>query len=224
MTLRTSADRAIQGVLFDFHNTLVHLAPTAKWIASVGGQDLAPARRELLADVLSTVWARADARWPGSPWDLTPAAHRQAFTVILQEDGGCSQSTADRFYDVMPNQWLLAPGAGRLLTDLRRSGMKLGVISNIGIDIRPTLEVFGILELLDAVVLSFEVGMVKPDPNIFRHAAHALGLRPAQCLMVGDTPAADGAASRTGMTALVVPMDVNGPRLELVAVLCRSDG
>jgi len=87
---------------------------------------------------------------------------------------------------------------------------------------RPALDDLGILDLVDAVVLSFEVGMVKPDPRIFRFVADALGLDPAECLMIGDSPTVDGAAGRAGMSALVVPMGVDGPRLDAVGALCGS--
>jgi len=51
---------------------------------------------------------------------------------------------------------------------------------------RPALDDLGILDLVDAVVLSFEVGMVEPDPRIFRFVEDALGLDPAECLLIGD--------------------------------------
>jgi epoxide hydrolase-like predicted phosphatase len=51
-------------------------------------------------------------------------------------------------------------------------------------------------ELFDAVVISGEVGMRKPEPGIFHHAAEALGLAPEQCVMVDDlTPNVKGAVA-----------------------------
>lgn len=41
-------------------------------------------------------------------------------------------------------------------------------------------------ELFDAVVISGEVGMRKPEPAIYRHAAAALGLDPGECVFVDD--------------------------------------
>ena len=51
--------------------------------------------------------------------------------------------------------------------------------------------------LLDHVFLSEEMGLVKPDPAFFAHAARAAGARPDECLMVGDSLVSDiaGAAS-----------------------------
>jgi FMN phosphatase YigB (HAD superfamily) len=43
----------------------------------------------------------------------------------------------------------------------------------------------------DAVILSFEVGPVKPDPAIFHLVCDGLGIQLAEILFVGDTPAAN---------------------------------
>ena len=41
-------------------------------------------------------------------------------------------------------------------------------------------------EIFDAVVISGEVGMRKPEPAIYRHAAEQLGVDPAECVFVDD--------------------------------------
>jgi len=210
----------VRGILFDFYDTLVHRGSLAAWVADSGGGDVAADERERVLAVLPDVWARAAARWPGSSWDLSPSEHRRAFTRVLREDGGCSPALARALYDSMPNQWQLAQGVAPLLTELCRNGLRIGIVSNIAIDIRPVLDQWGLLGQLDAVVLSFEVGMVKPDPAIFLLAAEAIGRHPAECLMVGDSPAIDGAASRVGMHSLIVPKGDAGPRLDAVAPLC----
>lgn len=221
MTLRAEDGSAgVRGVLFDFHNTLVHAGSLTAWVADSGGEDVAADERERVLAVLPDVWARADARWPGASWDLNPSEHRRAFTRVLQAEAGCSPALATALYNSMPNQWQLAQGVAPLFTRLCRNGIRIGIVSNIAIDIRPVLDQWGLLGLLDAVVLSFEVGMVKPDPAIFLLAAEAIDRHPAECLMVGDAPAIDGAASRVGMHSLIVPKGDAGPRLDAVAPLC----
>jgi len=57
----------------------------------------------------------------------------------------------------------------------------------------------------DAVILSYEVGLVKPDPAIFRLVCDRLGLQPAEILFVGDTPAADiEGPCAIGMSAMLI--------------------
>ena len=57
-------------------------------------------------------------------------------------------------------------------------------------------------ELFDGVVISCEVGMRKPEPEIFRHAAGLIGLPPAACVFVDDVEANIVAAQACGMTGV----------------------
>ena len=57
-------------------------------------------------------------------------------------------------------------------------------------------------ELFDSVVISCEVGMRKPEPEIFRHAAELIGLPPAACVFVDDVEANISAAEACGMTGV----------------------
>jgi len=44
----------------------------------------------------------------------------------------------------------------------------------------------GLRERMDAFFIADEVGMLKPDPELFRHACRVLGSEPARTAMVGD--------------------------------------
>jgi putative hydrolase of the HAD superfamily len=57
-------------------------------------------------------------------------------------------------------------------------------------------------ELFDAVVISCEVGLRKPDERIYRHAAAALGLDPAECVFVDDIAPNVRAAEAVGMVGI----------------------
>jgi HAD superfamily hydrolase (TIGR01509 family) len=56
--------------------------------------------------------------------------------------------------------------------------------------------------LFDAVVISGEVGMRKPEPEIFRYACERLDLAPAECVMVDDLPHNVAGAVAVGMVAV----------------------
>jgi FMN phosphatase YigB (HAD superfamily) len=57
----------------------------------------------------------------------------------------------------------------------------------------------------DAVVISYEVGLIKPDPAIFRLVCSRLELRPDQIFFVGDTQLADIEGPRSiGMPAMLI--------------------
>ncbi|MBY8851005.1 HAD family hydrolase [Saccharothrix sp. MB29] len=74
---------------------------------------------------------------------------------------------------------------------------------------------------VDSFTLSFEHGVVKPDPAIFRLALDDLGAEPDRTLVVGYRSTHDGAAVVSGLTTLLVPplRDVHDARLHHVAAL-----
>ncbi len=57
--------------------------------------------------------------------------------------------------------------------------------------------------LFDAVVISAEVGMRKPEEGIFLYAAQALGLEPRECVFIDDVEANIDAAVACGMTGVL---------------------
>jgi len=66
---------------------------------------------------------------------------------------------------------------------LRRAGVKIGLLSNSwGMDYDRT----GWDRLFDVTVISGEVGMRKPEPQIYLHTTAALGVEPADCVFVDD--------------------------------------
>jgi putative hydrolase of the HAD superfamily len=89
------------------------------------------------------------------------------------------------------------------LRSIRALGIRLGVVSNGRGDMqREKLEVLGVHDALDCVVISGELGVRKPDPRIFRHVLRAMNIAPEACWFVGDHPVHDVAGARgAGMTA-----------------------
>jgi putative hydrolase of the HAD superfamily len=75
----------------------------------------------------------------------------------------------------------------RLLADLLKRGFKLGVVSNGCGNVENLCADFGYTPFLSVIVDSRCVGLCKPDPAIFLHAAGKLRLDPAAILMVGDS-------------------------------------
>ena len=67
-----------------------------------------------------------------------------------------------------------------------RAGIKLAVVSNFDTRLRPLLASLGILHLFDAVVISAEIGVEKPNPTIFEAACQQLDVRPEAAVHVGD--------------------------------------
>lgn len=93
------------------------------------------------------------------------------------------------------------------LVDFTRSlrpHYKTALLSNVGYSVIETLFTEKELaELFDTVVLSGEVGMIKPYPEIYELTAARLGLRTEECVMIDDLPKNTEGAERTGMKGLV---------------------
>ena len=95
---------------------------------------------------------------------------------------------------------LPVPGMYDTIRTLRAAGFSTALLSNSwGCDEYPRSDFPG---LFDTVVLSGEVGMRKPEKEIFLHAAETLGLDPAECVFIDDMEANVAAAQACGMTGV----------------------
>ena len=95
---------------------------------------------------------------------------------------------------------LTVPAMYDLLRQLRAAGIRTCLLSNSWGPGDYPREDFP--ELFDAVVISHEVGMRKPERRIFLHAAELIGLSPSQCVFIDDIEANATAARECGMTAI----------------------
>jgi HAD superfamily hydrolase (TIGR01509 family) len=86
-----------------------------------------------------------------------------------------------------------------------RPQYKLALLSNVGRGVIDQL--FNdeeLHELFDTVVLSSEVGMIKPDPDIYRLTLQRMtGVAPDECIMIDDIPANTDGAEAVGMHGVV---------------------
>jgi putative hydrolase of the HAD superfamily len=84
----------------------------------------------------------------------------------------------------------------------RSAGIKTGLISNSwgdGLAYDPAL----MEELFDAVVISGDVGLHKPQPEIFHLGAERIGVAPEECVFVDDLRENCEGAEAVGMTAIL---------------------
>ena len=110
------------------------------------------------------------------------------------------------------------PGIIDLLGVLK-DRFSIGIVSNgPGSVQRKRLEISGLMEFLDLMVLSCEVGYAKPDPEILRYAMKLAGSKTYDTLLVGDSAGSDmGAANAAGVDFVFVRPDGDfsapGPRI-----------
>lgn len=98
--------------------------------------------------------------------------------------------------------------AHRLLDEVRRRGLRIGIVSNTFDPpelLHADLAGDGVSERVDAIAFSSEVGRRKPAPEIYRAVLEALGVEPTNALFVGDRVREDiqGPASLGMRTCLV---------------------
>ena len=90
-----------------------------------------------------------------------------------------------------------------LLQTLREKGLKTGLITNTFSDERDMILASSLYPLFDTAMISYEQGLSKPDPEIYRRAMQALNVAPEECLYVGDGGSHELQAARTlGMQAI----------------------
>jgi len=114
--------------------------------------------------------------------------------VVLREEWVKELTSAyvSAVFEVPP---YLNPGAEGVLLWLKNRGSRVGLICNTGITpgtaLRQLLAEGGMAGYFDVMIFSNEVGVRKPDPEIFHLAARELGVKPSQGVHVGDNLRAD---------------------------------
>jgi HAD superfamily hydrolase (TIGR01509 family) len=234
---RAGADARVTAVLFDFASTLFAPRPTAELLANAAavlGLELSEeesvelARRYLAAGVPGGPYPRVMPDHLASLYaqrDLSPHIHRAAYAGLLSSVAQPYPGLAEALYEevLTARGWVPYTDARSVIDTLERRGIQVGLVSNIGFDLRPILRPHGFGDLADTCTLSYEVHAVKPDPVIFRAALQKVGDHPARTVMVGDDPSADGGASALGMTTLILPVTPPGTPHGLVRVVLLTD-
>jgi len=133
---------------------------------------------------------------------------KEAGYRALVQSWGFDAALADRliahFWATYDGHCNLTDDVRRTLAELRRRGLKLGVITNGPSAMqRRKLRVLGLEHSFDAILVSEEEGVRKPDAEIFRRALARCGVDAHEALFVGDHPVADvEGAHRAGLLAV----------------------
>jgi len=97
------------------------------------------------------------------------------------------------------------------LRELRARGFRTSIVSNCDHSTRPIVDELGLEREADAIVLSFEVGVAKPDAGIYRAALDALGARPEEAVFVDDQAAYCEGAEALGIRSFLIARDDADP-------------
>jgi putative hydrolase of the HAD superfamily len=189
-------------VLLDLYETLAGAGSGAIAAGRRRGAELAGVDPDCLVERWrATVDARS-VRGLGSPREevrhlLSGCAGRGADDGVVDEivrvEAATWRSNVRLYDDVLP-----------ALRALRRDGHRLAVVSNCSWQTAGVVEATGLAGEVDAVVLSFEVGLLKPDPAILRLALERLDADPEGSVLVDDLAANLDAARGLGMTTVLM--------------------
>lgn len=87
---------------------------------------------------------------------------------------------------------------------LRSRGVPIALVSNCSPGTREMLEHLGAIALADSVILSCEVGSLKPSPEIYLRALTGIGVAPADAVMIDDHASFCAGARAVGTRAIQI--------------------
>lgn len=131
-----------------------------------------------------------------------------ALEMVLRANGCYSEKLLDKMIEKRRETKRdcfrhLHPEIIPMLEELKRQKIKIGLISNCFSEEAEVIRESRLCPYFDAVYLSYEQGMKKPDARIFLVCIKKLGADAGECLYVGDGGSSElEAASRLGMKAL----------------------
>jgi putative hydrolase of the HAD superfamily len=187
-----------QAVIFDLYYTLLYDEGTGTREKAIEVAESAGIPR---ADWLRAWRTVADASQRGAAPSML-ARVRNALAEVGY--GGADSMLADHLTSLLLARQIprLYPDVRATLGEVRRRGYRLGLVSNLYPNEATWLREFELDECFDALVLSCEVGLLKPEPEIYLMAAERLGVRPQECVFVDDIPSYLAGAKRAGMTCV----------------------
>lgn len=192
-----------EAVLFDLDDTLFdhgHCSRAALWSVRDEHPALSRMPWEELQGSYSRLLEEVHARLLDGELTLREA-RRERFQRLFSELGeeapdDLVQSAVEGYARAYRGSWRLVPGAEELLLEVGERATVAVVTNNLLAEQRDKLEALGIARYVDVLVASEEVGVAKPDPEIFRVALERVGCSPEEAVMIGDSWESDVVGAR----------------------------
>jgi putative hydrolase of the HAD superfamily len=192
----------IRAVTLDVGGTLVRPWPSvghvyAELAAPFGYAGIEPGR---LNEAFGRAWEqRGDFDYSRAAWRGLVTESFGALEIEVSEE--CFAGIYEGFGRA--RTWREYDDVRPALAALTEQGIRLGIISNWDERLRPLLAEMGLLEKVEAVVVSQEIGARKPARESFAAAARLIGFSPGEILHVGDSRREDFEGARAaGFEAL----------------------
>ena len=181
----------IRAVIFDFGGVLVRMVddrPRLKLAQELGIP---------LSQIDDLVFFSKTAQ-RASRGEITAASHWEAVRLALGIQPEQLVSFLDRYWSADDVNWELLDFIRNL-----HPRYKVGLLSNAWDDLRQTMHArWDIDGLFDAMIISAEVKLVKPDPRIFQLALTRLGVQAGEAIFIDDIAENVDAARKEGLLAI----------------------
>lgn len=188
----------IKAVIFDMYETLITLFNSRLYKGKQIAEEMG-----LPEEVFRKIWDPSD-----DDRTLGNMSFEDVIMEIMRENNIFAQKLYDR---IIRNRYEYSAGVFDhkhpdivpMLKALREKGIKTGLITNCYFEEKEAIIRSDLYGLFDAACMSCEVKMKKPDIRIFELCAEKLGVKPEECLYVGDGGSHELEAARTaGMKPL----------------------
>ena len=147
--------------------------------------------------------------------------HESSFAALFEafppNKDFCLKDCQEYYFDHIHEFAVAGAEQVAVVKKLRAAGIKTAIVTNVDPDRmqfqRHKIDALGLTPLFDAIVMSGEVGVHKPDRRVFDRATQLLGVSNEDCVFVGDNPNADiVGALNAGMEAVWIDVWGDGDR------------
>jgi len=196
----------IRAVFFDAGGTLLRTAePVGRTYARLAHHYGWQPSEETLETGFRAAWKKRTREGMGKDGILGKAGWKKILRASVEAGGLPPEFPFENYFEEVyehfarPDAWREFPETEKVLTGLKTQGIRVGILSNWDPRLRRVLAGFDWVDQLDAVVISEEVGVEKPEEEIFRKAEQAGAWAAHECALIGDDPVSDRAgAERAG--------------------------
>ncbi len=202
----------IEAIFFDHGNTMrvvvkdqAYRAKTRKELADLVGTETPP------EEFFEQLWQKYLVYRKHAKTTLTEASERELWTHWMLPD--LPPETIAPLSGKLTRLWrnrdgyrIPRPDVKQVVIELSQRGYRLGIIANTitETEIPDWLEEEGLAGCFEDVVLSSNIGLRKPGPEIFWEAARRMRVDPAHSVYIGDNPSRDIVGARLAGFGMVV--------------------
>jgi mannitol-1-/sugar-/sorbitol-6-/2-deoxyglucose-6-phosphatase len=204
----------LRAMLFDMDGLLIDSEPL--WhdaeIYAFGLAGLRLTKEQCLETTGLRVDEVVEFRYAESPW-TAPSQEAVAEAIVA------------RVVELVHTRGVLKPGVDEALGVARAAGLRVALASSSPyVIIDAVLDTFGLRSAFELIHSAQDEARGKPEPDVYLTAARKLGVEPAACVALEDSPNGVVAAKAAGMKCIAIPEPIlrHDPRLARADAILES--